>query len=181
LAGSYLGSFLARAKYLKLCNVVVTLRLLVTWILEYMDKESAVQGPDPNHHSLFYRHDSVGGKVCSACRLALPRLTGQAAAAASAAARLRHRPARVVTMRRVCCDSLVQSLLYTLCFRLQQLMGADNGKYDTFLRLELRLQDIVLCPLNPLKVIDQAVGNKFVALAVKYRLIQTQVTAWRNP
>ena len=54
-AGSYLGSFLARAKYLKLSNIEVTLRLLVTWILEYMDKESAVQGPDPIHHSLFYR------------------------------------------------------------------------------------------------------------------------------
>jgi hypothetical protein len=54
-------------------------------------------------------------------------------------------------------------------------MGAENAKFETFLRFELRLQDIVLCPLNPLKVIDQAVGQKFVALAVKYRLISTQV------
>lgn len=80
--------------------------------------------------------------------------------------------------------SLVQALLYTLCFRLPQLMASDNAaKFETFLRLELRLQDIVLCPLNPLKVIDQAVGGKFVTLAVKYRLIQTQVKrrgAWRE-
>ena len=77
--------------------------------------------------------------------------------------------------------SLVQALLYTLCFRLPQLMASDNAaKFETFLRLELRLQDIVLCPLNPLKVIDQAVGAKFVTLAVKYRLIQTQVKRKRG-
>jgi RNA polymerase I-specific transcription initiation factor RRN3 len=69
--GSYLGSFLARARFLRLSNVVLSLRLLVTWILEYMDKQCPmVQGPDPNHHSLFY--------------------------------------------------SLVQALLYVLCFRLPQ-------------------------------------------------------------
>ena len=125
-AGSYLGSFLARAKYLKLANIELSLRLLVTWVLEYMDKECPyVTGPDPNHHSLFY--------------------------------------------------NLVQGLFYVLCFRLPQLMGAENGKYDTFLRLELRLRDIILCPLNPLKVVDQGVGHKFMTLAVKYRLIETHV------
>ena len=77
--------------------------------------------------------------------------------------------------------SLVQALFDTLCFRLPQLMASDNAaKFETFLRLELRLQDIVLCPLNPLKVIDQAVGAKFVTLAVKYRLIQTQVKRKRG-
>jgi hypothetical protein len=69
----------------------------------------------------------------------------------------------------------VQGLFYVLCFRLPQLMGAENGKYDTFLRLELRLRDIILCPLNPLKVVDQGVGHKFMTLAVKYRLIETHV------
>jgi hypothetical protein len=31
-------------------------------------------------------------------------------------------------------------------------MGAENGKFETFLRFELRLHDIIVCSLNPLKV-----------------------------
>ena len=55
------------------------------------------------------------------------------------------------------------------------MMGSETTKHENFVRLEMRLHDIVVCSLNPLKVIDQAVAHKFVLLAVKYRLIQKQV------
>jgi len=124
-AVSYLGSFVARSKHLKLSIVEAALQMMKSWILEYMDKECPdAQGPDPNHHSLFY--------------------------------------------------SLVQSLFYVLCFRLPQLMGAENGKFDT-LKFDMRLDDIVRCALNPLKVIDQKIANKFMTLAVKHKFITWKV------
>jgi len=77
--------------------------------------------------------------------------------------------------------SLVQSLFYVLCFRLPQLMGAENGKFDT-LKFDMRLDDIVRCALNPLKVIDQKIANKFMTLAVKHKFITWKVCAclWRS-
>ena len=48
-------------------------------------------------------------------------------------------------------------------------MAADNTHYESFLRIELRIVDIVMSTLNPLKVIDPAVSHKFVKLAIKYR------------
>lgn len=46
----------AGSKHLKLSIVEAALQMMKSWILEYMDKECPdAQGPDPNHHSLFYR------------------------------------------------------------------------------------------------------------------------------
>ncbi|EKX47206.1 hypothetical protein GUITHDRAFT_107116 [Guillardia theta CCMP2712] len=54
-AGSYLGSFLARARFVKLPMVQKSLSLLTKWILEYIDEVSpTVHEPDPYQHSLFY-------------------------------------------------------------------------------------------------------------------------------
>merc|ERR1712216_221931 len=58
--------------------------------------------------------------------------------------------------------------------RLPQIMASEDKKSESFVRLEMRLHDLVLCPLNPLKVIDQKVAQMFVHFAVKYRLIQTE-------
>mmetsp|Transcript_23332 Transcript_23332/g.55586 ORF Transcript_23332/g.55586 Transcript_23332/m.55586 type:complete len:629 (-) Transcript_23332:123-2009(-) len=65
--------------------------------------------------------------------------------------------------------SLVQALLYALCFRLQAL--AEDQNKPSFVPLELRLDRIILSNLNPLKVVNQGVGEMFVTLAVRLRIL----------
>jgi hypothetical protein len=100
LAGScYLGSFLARAGFARLPITATTLRLLSTWVHEYIDAHDS--DADPIMHSHFY--------------------------------------------------SVVQSFFYCLCFKLRPLL--DDTKCETLVKLELRLERLVSCKLNPLKVL----------------------------
>jgi hypothetical protein len=66
--------------------------------------------------------------------------------------------------------SVVQALLYALCFRFPQLAAdAKHGKGDIF--KELRLKELVVANLNPLKVVKQTVAQQFCRIAVELRLL----------
>lgn len=126
-ACSYFGSFLARARYLRLPTIRTSLSLLARWVHDYLERYDAnVTAPDPATHCLFY--------------------------------------------------SVVQALLYALCFRVPSLAAdAKHAKRDVF--LDLRLQHIVLSNLNPLKVVKQTVAAQFVRIAVALRLLDANALA----
>ncbi|KAJ1483513.1 RNA polymerase I-specific transcription initiation factor RRN3, partial [Baffinella frigidus] len=54
-ACSYFGSFLARARYLRLPTIRTSLSLLARWVHDYLERYDAnVTAPDPATHCLFY-------------------------------------------------------------------------------------------------------------------------------
>eukprot|EP00293_Proteomonas_sulcata_P001563 CAMPEP_0184317264 /NCGR_PEP_ID=MMETSP1049-20130417/95593_1 /TAXON_ID=77928 /ORGANISM="Proteomonas sulcata, Strain CCMP704" /LENGTH=205 /DNA_ID=CAMNT_0026636595 /DNA_START=39 /DNA_END=656 /DNA_ORIENTATION=+ len=65
--------------------------------------------------------------------------------------------------------SLVQALLYSFCFRASHLL--EDPKYSIFVKVELRIADIVLANLNPLKVVNPVVAQQFVRVCKRYKIM----------
>jgi hypothetical protein len=59
--------------------------------------------------------------------------------------------------------------MYALCFKLRTMMS--DTKLETMVKLELRLDMIVACKLNPLKVVSAAVADQFVKVALQHKAL----------
>ncbi|KNC49231.1 RNA polymerase I-specific transcription initiation factor rrn3 [Thecamonas trahens ATCC 50062] len=183
VAAAYLGSYLARAKFLELDLVLTVMESMALWLHQYVDAAAA---PTRVVSRMSYT-PSRARSAASSPTLGSPQMTAAATVAASAeklnraVARLPRSPSGSVSLGTCILRSatfaeasghsrfyaMAQSLLYAICFHL----GALSQNEEFMTRVQgLALDRIVSSWLNPLRYTSAGIVGQFARMAYDAQL-----------